>query len=198
MALPATDTFTTGPSADLENYGAGNWTLNSGGAGAMRIVNTVDAVHSVNVDENLYHWNADTFANDQYSEATASGAAGSNSFIGPAVRVHASAATGYYYYVSSDSAYLSKLVSGSWTQLGSTGSAGGNNLRRLEAEGTTITPYAAGSVDSSIGAQTDSSIASGSAGLSGYAEDAGHRLDNWEGGNLGSGPVARRIFVTHC
>jgi hypothetical protein len=199
MALPATDNFTTGPSQNLDSRT--NWTLNSGGAGCLYIQNTADAVHSVAVDENIVHWDADTFANDQYSQcSTITGRAGATSLIGVAVRCHATAATGYYFYLSGTNSYLNKLVGGSYTQLGSTGDGGTNELMRIEAEGTTITPMCGSTPTewASIGAQTDSSITSGYAGVSGYAEDTAHKMDDWEGGDLGAGPAARRIFVTHC
>jgi hypothetical protein len=41
-----------------------------------------------------------------------------------------------------------------------------------------------GSEDTDLGAQTDSAIASGDAGVAGYGDATDIRLDDWEGGNL--------------
>ncbi len=182
MSLPASDVFTGADGTALTTYSA-NWTLNYGNfaiySNGLR-ANGGDA----NTDA-CAHWNADAFNNDQYSQVNlvALGA----SFIGVSCRAAASAATFYGFVVAqtADTTYLSKYVAGTGTSLG-TGSGAGlvaNDLLRIEANGTSIVAKVNGATH--IGPTTDSSITSGSAGVSGNGTGTTARLDNWEGGNLG-------------
>ncbi len=182
MALPAQDAFTAANGTNLTTYSA-NWTVNSGSFA----INTNALIGGTSILDNLAHWNADVFANDQYAQVVAA-AVSSGNYGGPAVRLAASAATGYFFQSdSADGLYLYKIVAGSETQLGSTGSAiAANDLLRLEINGTTLTPKKNGSLIATPGAQTDSAIASGSAGVNIYNDSTTFRLDSWEGGNLGS------------
>jgi len=181
MALPATDVFTSASDQALTTYSA-SWTNNSG---AFQVVGaTDDVMANSSGNECGAHWNADSFNNNQYAQAkvTARSASG---VVGAAVRCHASAATYYGYYTDSGASYLFKMVAGSWTQLGSNAAAlAVNDIIRIEANGTTITPKKNGSTTGTPGAQTDSAIASGYAGLSGYGNQTTARVDNFEGGNL--------------
>jgi hypothetical protein len=195
MALPATDSFTDSNGTALTSHSA-NWTQNNG---AFDIQSNALAPNNSG-DESGAHWNADAFDNDQYAEGVATGFAGNDGIaIGLAVRCHASADTYYGFYgdsYSGSGSYLFKMVSGTWTQIGDTGAnwEDGDTVW-LEVEGTTLTPKVNGSTDPDIGAQTDSSIASGSAGLSGYNDGAANLIDDWEGGNLGAGPGGISIPV---
>jgi hypothetical protein len=188
MALPATDNFTTGSDQALATYSA-SWTQNNG---AANVLDATDDVVSFDNSDWLAHWNADSFDDDQYAQLVLS-AVGEDTWIGPSARVAASATTGYLIdcrsKVGATSKYLSKLVAGSWTTLASsTNSYSVSDLIRLEAEGSTITPLVNGSEDTDLGAQTDSAITSGSAGLAGYGKFAPvSRGDDWEGGNLAAG-----------
>lgn len=181
MALPATDGFAAADGTALTTYSA-NWTYNSG----TWVINTNSVYPNTGGTEEGAHWNADAFNNDQYAQVILVAVA-ANQWRGAAVRCHASTANYYGYYGSSADKLLFKLVSGSWTQIGSAGSAGAvNDILRLEVSGTTLTPKLNGVTDSAIGAQTDSAIASGSAGIAGYGTQTTARLDDWEGGNLGA------------
>ena len=184
MSLPASDAFTTGTNANLASYSA-NWTQNNG---TFRVLASTDDVRTYSSDEIGAHWNADSFDNDQYSEGEINSLSASAT-VGVAVRVHASAATYYALYAQDTyGTYLGKVISGSWTELGNTGTTfSASDVIRLEAEGTAITPYRNGGVFSAIGAETDSSISSGYAGLSGWESASDARIDNWEGGNIASG-----------
>lgn len=184
MALPATDTFTGSNGTQITAH-SGSWTLN---AGDFDIQSNALAPDSGG-NECGAHWNADTFDDDQYAEATY--VAGQALFAtGIAVRCHASAATYYGFYIdpfSGTNSYLFKQVAGSWTQIGSNiGNPATSSVIRLEAEGTTLRVIDDGST---IRTSTDSSISSGYAGVAGYGDTTGARIDNWEGGNL-AGAVA--------
>lgn len=192
MALPATDAFTAANGTVLTTYSA-SWTNNNGSFA----INT-NSVHPNNgaVDDQAAHWNADVFSNDQYSQGTIV-ALGATIFIGVSVRCHASAFT--FYCIDSDSAdgtYLSKYVAGVYTALGSTGSVlVVSDVLKLEVSGTTLTPKKNGSLLVTPGAQTDSAIASGSAGIAGAGNGTTSRLDSWEGGNLGGATTASPPFL---
>ena len=190
-ALPASDTFTGTNGTQLTAYSA-NWTLNAGDLDIQ--------TNAVSPDGGNYfgtvaaHWNADSFDNDQYAQITvvALSAAELWNFIGVSVRAHASAATFYTFFGGSDGTYLYKQVAGSENQIGSVAAAVSvNDVLKLTVSGTTLTPNKNGSTTGTPGAQTDSSIASGYAGLGGYSGDSGARTntrgDSWEGGNLSTG-----------
>lgn len=180
-ALPATDAFTGTNGTALQTYST-NWTINAGGFQ----INTNSVACSQN-NEGGAHWNADSFNNDQYAQATVS-AIGSGFFIGLGVRESASGATYYGIYYDNGVGQLFKNVAGTWTQLGSNSvGVSSSDVLRLEAAGTTITPKKNGATTGTPGAQTDSSISSGFAGLSCWGNSTGSRVDDWQGGNLGGG-----------
>jgi len=182
MALPATDSFTGTNGTQIEVYSA-NWTLN---AGAIDIQSNAIAPDNP-TDESGAHWNADSFSNDQYAELTLAALA-SGYQIGPAVRAHVSAATYYIYYTDGGATQIAKMVGGVWTQLGSDlANPANGSVLKLEVSGTTLTAY---DDDVSQGSRTDSSIASGYAGVAAYGDNTTTRGDNFEGGNLGVTPVS--------
>lgn len=189
VALPATDVFTGSNGTALTTYSA-SWTLNSGNFA----INTNAITPNSSGNECAAGWNADTFDSDQYAQGTATATNNQNHAIGVACRCHTTASTATYYGWYSDTgttnaAYLHKSATGTWTQLGSTGARWTDGLAiRLETNGTTIRPMRTGATDA-IGSQTDSTIASGRAGLSGYSTGTNMRLDGWEGGNLGGAPA---------
>lgn len=185
MALPATDAFTTVSNQALTTYSA-SWSLNSGNFQ----VDASDVVVANASAECGAFWNADAFNGNHYAFITRT-AVGTD-WLGPGTR-HAGAGTASYYgfYTQGTGAetYLFKMVTGTWTQLGSAGSVNivANDVLRLESNGTTHTPIRNGSTYTSIGAQTDSALSGGAAGLSGYGlATLANAGDNWEGGNLGA------------
>lgn len=141
--------------------------------------------------ESAARWNANTFNNDQYATATVVnvGTAASDG-VGLAVRCSSSATTYYgMYFTGSLNMWLFKVITGSWTQLGSAVAVpADNDVLRLEVEGTTLRPTKNGSSTGTPGNQTDSAIASGSGGVSGWgsAGSSTNQIDNWEAGNLGA------------
>ena len=187
MALPASDSFTGTNGTGLTSYSA-SWTYNYGSGTHLQIQSNGLFCARAS-DAATARWNADTFNADQYAQVTMA-AVGNGGYYGPAVRISTSGAdTCYYIEVdSSDGSYLFKTVSGSGTQLGSTaGTAANADVWRLEASGTTITPKKNGSTTGTPGAQTDSSISSGAAGLHAWGTATGSRMDDWSGGNLSTG-----------
>lgn len=201
MALPATDTFTTATDQNLDVYSS-NWTDNGD---AFDVQASTDTVLSTSGDYRVAWWNADTFDNDQYSEAEVS-ALGSGAYMGVAVRASGAAGSedAYVTYTDSGTCYLEKIVGGTVTELSSTSGPSTGQVLRIEAEGSTITVKYDGSTTGAPSSTTDSSITSGSAGLAVAFSSASTRFDNWEGGNISSGPqtvevagtVARSLGVT--
>jgi len=179
MALPAADVFTGTNGTALTTYSA-SWTLNSGNFE----IQSNQVRSNAAATETGAHWNADAFTANHYASVVFTNLAGTP-YIGPAVRCHASAATYYGYYSSSSVRYIIKNVAGTPTVL-ATVAAGiaDTHTMRLEASGTTITPKDNGVTDSGLGAQSDAAIASGSAGISGYASGAGCRGDTFAADNL--------------
>ncbi len=197
-ALPATDAFTAANGTALTTYST-NWALNSGNFA----INT-NAVHpNQTTAECGARWTADVFGNDQYSQGRLANLTTTGQTVGVAVRMATSGAASYYGYYADGSGsgktFLFKMVSGTWTQLGSLGAAlSANDVLRLEVSGTTLTPKVNGATQSPPGAQSDSALSSGAGGLSGYSVSTSMRLDDWEGGNLAAPAITRprRIMVS--
>jgi hypothetical protein len=177
MALPATDSFT---GTDANPIG-GNWTTVTGRLALQRVSNQVAGQDD---NDSVAYWNADTFADNQYSQVVFK----SSSFIlvsGVIVRASSSANTFYLFYQqTSTTMRIYRIVNGSATQLGSDYAINyaQNNVVRLEVSGTVLTPYVNGTPYTT---QTDDQIASGSAGL--WIKGAINYSDDWEGGNVAAG-----------
>lgn len=181
MALPATDSFTASDGTALTTYSA-NWTLNSGNFD----IQSNSLRSNTGGTETAAHWDADAFNADQYAQCVASVLDTGSGRVGVAVRCNTGGTANYYgAYWSSASCEVFKVVSGVFTQLGAAFSAPStNDVVRLEVSGTTLTLKYNGS---SQGTRTDSDLASGAAGVSGYDSGNNGRIDSWEGGNLGGG-----------
>lgn len=185
MPLPATDGFTGTDNTTLPTYSS-NW---SNGLQTCKIKS--NGATGDGAGFCIVYWNADAFNNDQYAQVVIK--AGNNAeYNGGAVRCSAGGGNGYAYITDVNiNSGLWKVVNGSGTQLGSSSSGGGvNDVYRTEAEGTTIRPIRNGALDTGIGAQTDSSLASGSGGLMSYNDAATAYCDDWEAGNLGGAPAS--------
>lgn len=180
MALPATDVFTGTNGTQLNVYSS-NWAYNAGDF----IINTNSVAPDDSTNECGARWTADAFNNDQYSQCVLAAKEGTGNFaVGPSVR-HAAAGTATYYGYYADGAstsYCFKMVAATWTQLGASfTSPAAATVLRLEASGTTLTVKHGGV---SQGTRTDSAIASGVAGVTGFSASTSMRLDTWEGGNV--------------
>lgn len=178
MSLPATDNFNRGAQADL----GANWTFAYNSAHTQALNN---AVGDNGGDYNIAYWGADSFGNDQYSQFLYK----TGAFNGVACRVSGSGGTrtGYYVLTGISGSRLAKVVNGTITDLIASGSLANPNdgdTVKITAVGTTVEVFYAGVSQGSV---TDSSIASGSAGLIFFGNTA--TADDWEGGNVaGAGP----------
>jgi hypothetical protein len=181
MAILVQDNFNRANQNPL----AGNWSTPTG-ANALQLSSNAVTYTDFNNDSSAYY-NAITWPNDQYSQCncTVSNEGGGQGF-GPSCREASGALTRYRLVAStaaSNNFELSKEVSGSFTLIWDrTSTFTSGNLVRLEAQGTTLRAYNNGV---QIGASTtDSSIASGSAGLLYSSRAATASGDNFEGGDF--------------
>ena len=181
MAVLATDTFTRADNLDLGT----DWDVPTGGS-AFQLLNNAAAPRNPDTDA-VESNNSATWPNDQYAQcaATVSGTT-STAGPGPAVRIATGALTLYRCVVShaaSNNVELAKIVSGTYTQLAlRTQAWTDGDVLRLEVAGTTLKVFRNGT---QMGANvTDSSIASGRAGIGFSSVTTSASLDNWEGGDF--------------
>jgi len=172
----ATDSFDR---ADAGTLGA-NWT-SCGSNPAYGIVSNTAASSNAEAEEAVF-WNAETFADNHYSEVTVSTTA-SNAYIGVAVRCSTGSGGNYYgFYGDNATRYIVRVVAGAYTSLATTGTGFTNgDTLRLEAEGPTLRAYTNGVLWTSV---TDSNLTSGAPGLTSWANNNSGRLNDWVGLNL--------------
>jgi len=195
MALPATDNFTGTDEDTITEYSA-NWTSTADWGEAIINSNRLDQPDSLG--NFAAHWTADSFDNDQYSEADFY-LSGNYRYFGVTVRESGDAAAVVdHYFINSaanDGPNMGKVVNGSETTLSSSGSIPGSGERvTIEANGTTIRWLLD---DSQQASATDSSLATGSAGVNGWGQTLNAAIDNWEGGNLGGAAQSVVPLVMH-
>jgi hypothetical protein len=175
MALPATDNFNRANEDPL----AGNWTQNGN---ALRIVsNEVTTPASYG----FCHWNADTFANDQYCQCRIKSA--SMVYAGPCVRCAVSDTVGYGAWVSGSFLYFFYLSAGfGYNQIGSAVAItpAVNDVIKLTCVGTTLEAFQNGA---SLGTRTHSTHTSGWAGI--HNHNTAAAIDDFEAGDVTSGTV---------
>ena len=189
-ALPATDSFTDSNGTHLADHGT-SWTQNNG---IHDIIS--NACSPDDLADNLAHWNADSFANDQYAQATVVGLH-SVAKIGVAVRVAAAAANGYGLIYNNSNIRIVRSDTGTFTTLGATFTVpSATDKIRLEISGTTLDYLLdTGGGFVSQGTRTDATYSSGSAGVAGEGNSGSASIDDWEGGDLAGGggsPLRRR------
>ena len=166
----ATDNF---PGTSL----SGNWTV---GSGAFAV-----NANAVSTNNNLVvssaWWNASSFTNDQYAQATVLSLAGDGG--GPAVRL--SGTSGYMAYFNVSGLYLIDVVTTSILATYAAPTVG--QVVGISAVGTTITAYVNGVA---VGHVTSSTYASGAAGLAGY-DSVGYTstYGSWSAGNGAMGII---------
>lgn len=166
-----------------------NWTTrtDANNTGSLVISGNKVVVNAINEDS-LAYWSADTFANDQYSEAVFT----SEGLVG--VRCTTSGTLKYYEYgVTTGSGSFIEIYDGTtWSTLAGGGSVTNGSLVRCEITGTSLTAKVAGSTTITA---TDATIASGSPFLHLYDSGGTHALDDWLGGPI-SGATNKTLDAT--
>jgi hypothetical protein len=167
--------------ADLD--GQGSWAQEYGS-----IIEYSDRARGNNDGSYSIYYYDDDVTDDQWAQADTIINNGAYR-IGVAVRVSTDGSSDCYFYAATgDARFVGKVVNGTETILGNTGSTGANqSTMRIEVDGTTITCYYNGSVDTELsngnGVYTDSDISSGKIGL--YMRDNTYTyVDDWSGGDL--------------
>jgi hypothetical protein len=177
----ATDNF-TGTNGDALDVYSANWTQNRGGAEIL-----TNAYRGNTGSHYCYHWNAESFSNDQTSEVILAALSGTGVYIGPTARADTGGAETFYLFdtnVNGDS-YLVKYVTGSLTTIAnvSDGTRSVSDALLLDVTGTTLDPQINGTT-AAMGTRTDSAISSGATGVGGYSGNTSNRGDDWEGLSL--------------
>lgn len=190
MAQIITDDFNR---ADAATLGA-NWT-NSVGSG-FGIVSNRASSKTAGASVAVFSGASWTGGNDQYGEAAII-TKNSTKDAGILCRGATGAETFYIFEINDNDAAVAlgssmrcgmyKAVAGVYTLLGSTSSfvVSTTDVLRIEAQGTSITAKLNGATK--LGPNTDSSIASGKCGLSGYDTVAGIVFDNFAAGDFTTG-----------
>lgn len=185
MSALATDDFNR---ANAANLGA-NWSIPTGGNGIPIASNQIKEGTFPGIE----YYSATAWPNDQWSLLVLKTVCTvSDNGVGSAVRV-TSGGNLYFAQSNTSETKLYKLVSSSFTQLGSDGAAGStNDVVYTEAQSTSILVKKNGSTI--IGAVTDASIGSGNAGI--WNTDIACTADDWQGGDFGSGAISGTSTLT--
>jgi len=179
---------------DFESYtegilgGQGDWVTIAWTMTVVDVSGDNRVYASVNTDFSATLYDK-TFDNDQYAKCTFDQVG--TSFIGPGVRLTGttpSTLNGYGIYASSTVSRLVRYDKGSKSNLGTSGSGAAlTDVFELRVEGTTLSCYKNGALDTSLGTSgnyTDATHSSGQAGLNGYDNSNTTTIDTWEGGDL--------------
>lgn len=195
MALPATDTFTTGSDQSLTAYSA-SWTINQGG---WNVSASNDYALPTTTDD-IAHWNADVFDADQYAQVTFP-LIFAGYFLGVALRCHATNADAYCVLVTDDTTLVYRFIGGAGTELGTSADTWSQNdelraeVETTDASTVQIRVYQNDTLVLTVNDTNASRILSGSAGIFGFGPNGG-AVDNWEGGNLAVAANTRRYSLT--
>jgi hypothetical protein len=180
---------------------AGIWSTMTG-AGNLDIVSNALQVGAVSNDGQVRN-NSVTWPNDHWAEVTITTL--NNGFAGAGVLLRAATGANTTYRCSavgpfgaSTAVRIDKIVAGSYTAISSsTATVATTDALRCEVQGTTLTLKINGVTR--VGPSTDSSIASGSAGIMVFVDPGGAVtdgvVDNFTGGDFTGGSTRRRILV---
>ena len=156
-----------------------NWTIQQNGLNIAS--NQIQG--TINAQSNSGFWNANSFAGNQFAQATVTTFNGTTDFPGVIVLASGTGATSTYYdcVENTTTIFMQRVVNGGTTNLISTASTGtvGDLLRLEIAPGGALTCYKNGAV---ILTATDTQITSGSPGILISGNVATEK--NWSGGNL--------------
>jgi hypothetical protein len=181
----ATDNFTRADANPI----SGPWTVASGSP-RVQILSNVASAALTTPPEFAFNTSA-TWPADQYSEITAGTLTDTSWYIGPAVRLDATAQYGYVFLYSAGShvAFLLKYLSSGQTTLASgTFTILSTDVVRLTVIGTFLLVTQNGSV---ILAAADADLATGSAGIGFYTTGPlTNTIGLWAAGSPDSVPIA--------
>lgn len=183
----ATDNFDSYSDGSSLNDAA-NWTVNQG---AFTIVNPTESAGTTRSNASaticLARYNATSFQSDQACEVVIGGTASGGGEQGPAVRVQAGAATGYYAYGHTNDVYLVAIVAGTYTyETYASESFTPGDIVRIEASGAGSSARVSLYVDHGSGF---------SAIVENHDFGAGYYIDNGDPGIAGYG-ISTNLSIT--
>lgn len=186
MSLPVSDNFTGVNGQELSAHSS-NWVTTLGNF----FLQANAVAPGANSGDCLAVWAANSFADDQYAQALILSISNAGGWVGVAVRCSQNGAFGYVYTGSVYGSELGVFWDGGYRIIASGNGFSSGDMIRLEANGSTLTPYKNGIIDASIGIHTETDLPSGLVGINGYGGDGSNwsTLDNWEGGNLSNGSI---------
>ncbi len=200
MALPATDSFTTGTDQGIASYSA-NWALRGGD---IQVSQSLDRIYSNGVGGNfsVAAWTADTFNSNHYSQLGVVNLVGSQAFVcgGPAVRIQGDRSC-YVLAIGGDGtnpdrARIMRISSTGVGTLISSNVAHGQGATvsaKLEANGSSLTGYVNGV---SVVTATDSNLTGGNAGVAMAFQNTNWRGDDFTASNLGGAAITGTGAIT--
>lgn len=194
MALPKLDAFTDTDGVRLFAHNA-SWTAERNSNNAQIFSNKLRGATENAGLTTIYRWAGDTFSNDQYAQGVV--AQVGMGYQGVVVRWAAGSQDGYYSLSQNADRAIVRTIAGSDHALTfDAGALVANDLQRLEMSGNVISLKVNGST---IQSTTDNTFTSGYAGLTFFDNATTTEMDDWEGGNLASAPIAppthRRPFM---
>ncbi|HXJ04388.1 MAG TPA: hypothetical protein VNH65_04770 [Candidatus Acidoferrum sp.] len=156
-----------------------NWTVEQNG---LNIASNQIQGTSAGASNSAF-WNANTFSNSQFAQATVTALNGTTDFPGVSVYASGTGSSSSFYdcLENTTNIYIQRVVNASSTNVTSTASTGvvGDILRLEVGPGGALTCYKNGAVALTF---TDTQITSGSPGL--IISGSVATLKNWSGGNL--------------
>lgn len=179
MSTIASDNFNR---ANAGTLGA-NWTTRD----SLGVFGIVSNQASSTTDNSASYWNANAFPNDQWSQCTVTNPGGAtNSGAGPSILQNTSGTdSGYDAYTATNGVGVWLANAGSYSQIGTlSATIAANAVIYMERQGSTILVK---SNTVSLGTVTNSTLASGKAGIQYGQGGATDALDDWSAGDFASG-----------
>lgn len=168
-----------------------NWTTLTS-TSAINITGSDDAIGTANDADSGAYWSANTFEDDQFSQATI--AVADDDGCGCLVRVQTGAETMYMLYTNDTVCQYYETTAGSFAQLGAdvaTNTVLGN-VFKLRIAGDTLTGSVAGA---DLATRTDATITSGRPGILIFDNITG--FDDWSGGPIITEAASPLAFSVH-
>lgn len=194
----AVDDFNRGDSASM----GANWTTCTGtnlNANGFKILSGA-AVPESNTVDSMEIWNADSFSADQYAECACT-VTGTNAGTGPGPFVRGTSGVNPPCYratvmkAASNNVEVLRQVGTTYTTIEfRTTTWVDGDILRLEVQGSTLRVYQNGV---QLGADmSDGALASGNPGIIYSSTTTSSSLDNWQAGNLVTGPAPTLLVAT--
>lgn len=165
-----------------ENPLAGNWTKVTNSSQTFQLL--TNEVKGAGTDgDTAYYWNADTPANDQWSQAAMGTAMSTNGDGGLCCRVSTSAFSMYMASTYNAAKALYQITAGSFTSIAgiTTSNFASGDTCRIDAQGSTIR-FKKNGTEQTGSPVTDTTFTAGRWGM--FIYEPAQTLDSWQGGDF--------------